>query len=112
MSFRVREVSTGRFVHAGFDLRHKSIEGKRFGSIMTTTGEDGSASTELLPPGEYNVTVSSYPSEKDDYCPIHGPVTSFVVAAGTHLEEILTIDARTIKPLIRDCEPKTHATAR
>ncbi len=105
VSFRVWEVSTGHFVHAGFDISRKPFEGKQFGSIMTATGEDGSASTSLLPPGEYTVTVSSYPTRKDAYCPVLAPATAFLVVEGTHLEEKITIDVRTIKPLLRKCKP-------
>jgi hypothetical protein len=105
VGFRVWEVSTGHFVHVEFDLSRKPVEGKQLGSIMTATGEDGSATTELLPPGEYAVTVSSYPFRKDAYCPVLAPITSFVVVAGAHLEETIPIDVRTIKPLLRSCKP-------
>ncbi len=105
VSLRVWDVATERFVHAEFSLNRKPIEGKQFGSIMTATGDDGLANTKLLPPGEYTVTVSAYPFRKGTYCPVLAPVTSFVVVAGTHLEETIKIDARTIKPLFRDCTP-------
>jgi hypothetical protein len=109
VSFRVWDVATGRFVHAGFDINRKPVEGKKFGSIMTATGEDGSATTELLPPGEYTVAVSSYPFRKDAYCPVLAPFMSFVAVVGTRLEETIKIDSRTIKPLSRNCKPQIRA---
>jgi hypothetical protein len=105
VSFRIWEISTRRFVHAAFEIRRKPVEGKQFGSILTATGEDGSAFTRLFPPGEYTVSVTSYPSQKDIYCPVLAPATSFVAAAGIRVEETITIDVRKIKPLLHNCKP-------
>ena len=69
--------------------------------MWLATGEDGSADTKMLPPGEYTVKVKTYPFHRKSYCQVHEPVTSFIVESGTHMEETITIDARTIKPLVK-----------
>jgi len=98
VSFRVWEVSTGRFVGAGLDLDGKAIEGKKLGAMLLATGEDGSEDTLLLPPGEYTVKVSAYPARQTMYCPLRESVSSsFIVKPGTRLQETITIDARKIK---------------
>jgi hypothetical protein len=99
VSIRVWDVATSRFVRAGFELERKPVEGKKFGSMMSVTGEDGSAVDELLPPGEYTVEVQSYPCHTEEYSTAVGPIESFVVEQGKQLDEIVKIDVRNIKPL-------------
>lgn len=112
VSFRVWDVATGRFVRSELDLDRKPVEGKKFGSMMFATGEDGSADAILLPPGEYTVEVESYPCGTNEYWAARGPVRSFVVEPAKHVEEIVEIDVRNIKPSrtydgrrLKNCKP-------
>jgi hypothetical protein len=99
VSFRVWDSATNRFVFAHLDLDHKPVEGKRFGSMLLATGEDGSADSRLLPSGEYTVEVKSYPCRAGQYWTARGPITSFTVESATRIEETIKIDVRNIKPL-------------
>jgi len=98
VSFQVWEVSTGRFVRAALDLERKPAAEKQFGSMLLDTGKDGSADTQLLPPGQYTVKVSAYPVSENGYCFVRESAgSSFVVKPGTHLQKTITIDARELK---------------
>jgi hypothetical protein len=99
VSIRVWDVATSRFVRATLYLERKPVEGKKFGSVTSATGEEGSAAAELLPPGEYTVEVQSYPCHTEDYWTVGGPIESFVVEPGKQLDVIIKIDVRNIKPL-------------
>jgi hypothetical protein len=101
VSYRVWDIATNRFVSAFLYLQHKPVEGKSFGSAEWKTKGDGSPDTELLPAGEYTVEVESYPCHTDEYWAVKGPVQSFVVKPATHLDEVIEIDVRNIKPLPR-----------
>ncbi len=98
VTFRVWDIATDRFVRARFELNHKPIKHKKFGAMLLSTGMDGSADTELLPPGEYTVEVESYPCGSEEYSTSSGPVSSFVVNPATQSEVIIRVDVRNIKP--------------
>ena len=100
--FRVWDSATDRFVRANLEIDRKPVEGKRFGSILTRTGDDGSAATELLPAGQYTLQVESYPCGTGEYWTAIGPVSSFNVQTADNLDETIRIDVRNIKPLSGD----------
>lgn len=111
LEIRVWDVATNRFIRAGLYIDRKPVAGKHFGSVQTETGTDGSAITELVPPGEYTVTVMSYLCGKDEYWTSNGPVSSFVVGSGTLLKETIRIDVRNIKPRRDTMAPDVHTVA-
>jgi hypothetical protein len=112
VSFQVWDIATGRLVRAELGIVRKPVGGKKFGSISIATGKDGSPASRLLAPGEYAVTVRSYPCREKEYWTARGPVHSFMVGPGTHLEETISIDVRNIRPLpvfdgrqVENCNP-------
>ncbi len=67
IDFRVWDAATARFIPAMLSIDHKAVEGKTFGSMDIATGEDGSADTLLLPPGEYVASVLQYQCGTKEY---------------------------------------------
>ena len=65
--FSVWDAATARFIPAMLSIDHKAVEGKTFGSMDIATGEDGSADTLLLPPGEYVASVLQYQCGTKEY---------------------------------------------
>jgi hypothetical protein len=99
VNFRVSDVATGSFVQAMLDLERKPVEGKKFGSVEWKTSGDSLGDVKLLPPGQYTVSVQSFPCGVNEYWTVSGPSRSFLVESATRLEETITIDVRNIKPL-------------
>jgi len=99
VNLRVWDVATGKFVQAMLYLERKPVEGKKFGSVEWKTSGDRLGDVKLLPPGEYTVSVQSFPCGVNEYWTVSGPSRSFLVESGTRLEETIRIDVRNIKPL-------------
>lgn len=99
VNFRVWDVATGKFVQSELYLERKPVEHKKFGSVEWKTSGDDSSDVKLLPPGQYTVSVQSFPCGASEYWTVTGPSRSFVVEPASQLEETITIDVRNIKPL-------------
>jgi len=98
VAFRVRDLATGNFIWAGLYLERIPVCGAKFGSVMTTTGQDGSAVTELLPAGNYRISVERYSCRGAHYFTANPPQETIAVEAGQRVAKDISVDVRLIKP--------------
>ena len=98
VSFRVRDKATDRFIRAELYIKRMPVPGKKFGSVQTATGRDGSPVTLLLPAGDYEVAVKQYSCGAVDYFALNPPRERFVVQAGQVTGKDISVDVRLIEP--------------
>ena len=92
--FRVFDRATTSHVEAGLGITRSRVEGHTFGAMSISTGADGSSHTVFLPPGDYEVTIFSYPCGPKTYFTQDPTKTIVTVIEGQRVDHTIQIDVR------------------